>query len=120
MTDDSSNMVDKLTGFLDEKKTPEEIGSTFGNMMTNMMKVIQETPIDGNPEECTQKIFGAIFGKEIAERIAREQKIRTFLQEILKTHSLTESIVLAKNEFNLPDDFTIKLSFDVTFSPASV
>lgn len=117
MVEDSSSMVDKLTGLLGEKKTPEEIGPALGNMMTNMMKAIQETPMDGDPEECTRKIFGAIFGKETTERIVREQQVKAFLQENLNTHTLTEASLLAKNHFKLPDDFTIKVVIDVAFAP---
>ena len=116
MTEDPSSMAEKLTSLLDENKTPEEIGPAFGNMMTNMMKTIQEMPSDADPEECTRNMFKMLLGKETTERLLREKQIKEFLEQSLKTHSLTEAAMLAKTQFNLPDDFTIKLVVDVSFS----
>ena len=122
MAEDSSNMLDKLTSLLDTKKTPEEIGPAFGDIMTNMMKSIQEmpqdsNPEDSNPEEYTQNMFRMIFGNERMEKIVREKQIQKFLEESLQTHTLTEAVILTKTHFNLTDDFTVKLVLDVTFAP---
>lgn len=115
MTEDSPNMLNKLTSMLDKDQTPEEQGQVFGNMMTNMMKAIRESPIEGTPEECTKKIFGTIFGNDMTEKLIRNTEIKKFLLESLSSHSLTEAVTLTRNHFSLPEGFTVNVTLDLIF-----
>ena len=98
------------------------IGKSFGNMFKQLKEVIGEPGrpnLDENerdPEVINNKmggVFTKMFGAEIWEQAQREIRINLFFQDCLKTGTLNDAKRLTKAEFNLPDDYVIKLNFEI-------
>lgn len=119
MAEHAPSMIDKLTGLLDNAHTPEEQGQAFGNMMTNMFNLVQAQP-QGDPDVSMRNFMGALLGDQLADQIAREAQIRTFFEESIRTHVMSEAITLTKERFNLPDDFRLQVPLEIVFAPQQV
>lgn len=86
-------------------------GATFGNIVTSLLAAVQ-TPSDVPPME---RMLQTVFGQDEARRLLREQEIKHFFKVQLFLYGMREAVRVTKAHFQLPDDYKLKISIDVTF-----
>lgn len=98
-------------------KDPEvtENDDAMGKLFAGLFRSVKEVTSSENFSAGKLLDFFGI-DEETRNTIARRQEIETFFKEQLVTIGMKDSILLTKERFNLPDDFTLKLEFTISFN----
>lgn len=126
-----------MQGMLDQMRDinmddENAIGNMFANMFKHVNTMVKSIPIQQQqvPEnekdekimtdKFTGQLLTSLFGTDQAtealEIIKRQQDVALFITESLKTMTLSIALNLAKDKFNLPDDFEMELKLKLTFN----
>jgi hypothetical protein len=92
---------------------PDSTGDVLANMFKKMTKLTTNMLKNNNGPEDFLK---ALCGEDLHQKIVRQQNVCTFLQNSLREMSLKDAILKTKEEFDLPDDYEVKLEMTVKFS----
>lgn len=98
----------------------EASGKLFGKLFSAINRTIIQPSLDAPPGDTAQmsdrilQLLGVDGERRTA--MSRKVEVKTYFMEQLATIGMQDAIVLTKERFNLPDDYSIKIDMDVVFS----
>jgi len=125
-----------MQGMLDQMRDinmddENAVGNMFANMFKHVNTMVKSIPIqqqvpnnekdekimnDNFTGQLLTSLFGTDQATEALEIIKRQQDVALFVTESLKTTTLPIALNLAKDKFNLPDNFEMELKLKLTFN----
>ena len=120
-----SPVNDLLDEFPKMMETMEKAMSGFFRNLKTVLDDVNSEEVSGNvntfeqevntADEKVENIFTKAFGGDTWNKVQKEVEINLFFQECLKSGPISEAKLLTKEKFDLPDDYTMKVQFEVDF-----
>lgn len=103
----------------------ESTGKFFGNFFRQINKTViaPPEPAEGEPPiaPLADRIYEMLgVNAEFRTRISREIEIKAYFMEQLQNLGMEDAIVLTKERFDRPDDYSLKIEMNVSFALTDV